>query len=54
MKVLLGISAIAILFRIADVRAEKQVTGHNIIPVASKGVQYKTALSAFWLAYEPF
>ena len=40
MKKLLGLSAIAILFGIADARAEEQTTGNNIIPVVSPRAQY--------------
>jgi hypothetical protein len=39
MKELIGISAIAILFGIADARAAERITGNNILPVAQKSVQ---------------
>ena len=40
MKELIGISAIAILFGIADARAEVRPTGNNILDVAATNVQY--------------
>jgi hypothetical protein len=40
MKEVIGISAIAILIGVAGARAEERVTGNNIVPVASKNVQY--------------
>ena len=42
MKELIGISAFAILFGIADARAEVRITGNNILPVAITNVQYNT------------
>jgi hypothetical protein len=39
MKKIIGISAIAILFGIADAHAEERVTGNNILPVAQKNTQ---------------
>jgi hypothetical protein len=39
MKELIGISAISILFGIADARAEEQITGNNIVQVAQKSAQ---------------
>jgi hypothetical protein len=39
MRELIGISAIAILFGIADVRAEERITGNHILPVAQKSAQ---------------
>jgi hypothetical protein len=40
MKALIGISAIAIIFGIADARAEVQITGNNIRPAGVTNVQY--------------
>jgi hypothetical protein len=40
MKELIGISAIAILFGIADASAEERTTGSNILPVAQKNARY--------------
>jgi hypothetical protein len=39
MKELIGISAIAILFVIADAPAEERMAGNNILPVAQKSAQ---------------
>jgi hypothetical protein len=39
MKGLMGISAIAILFGIADAPAEERMAGDNILPVAQRSAQ---------------
>jgi hypothetical protein len=39
MKWLIGLSAIAILFGIANARAEERITGNSILPVAQRGAQ---------------
>ena len=40
MKELIGLSAIAILFGIADARAEVRITGNSILSVAATNIQY--------------